>query len=140
MYFFIFLLIGFAACSTGPKAIDFGSDGCSFCKMTISDKRFGAEVVTQKGKVYKYDDISCMLKAIKQGKPNQSDVAAYYVVDSKGAGVLINAQTASYLKSDAIKSPMGSNTCAFVNEKEADDEKAQFDGTVLKWDDLVNEE
>ena len=32
------------------------------CKMTLVDKKFGAEVVTKKGKVYKFDDLNCMIK------------------------------------------------------------------------------
>ena len=46
------VLVGFlTGCSTEPLPIRYGQDNCDFCKMTISDHRFGAEIVTKKGKI-----------------------------------------------------------------------------------------
>ena len=39
------------ACSQEPKPIEYGTDACHFCRMTIVDKVHGAEIVTDKGKV-----------------------------------------------------------------------------------------
>ena len=44
-------LMSFTSCSAGPEPIRYGQDNCHHCKMTLTDKRFGAEIVTQKGKV-----------------------------------------------------------------------------------------
>ena len=49
----VVLLLIFTSCNVGPQAINYGSDGCHFCKMTIVDKVHAAEIVTKKGKVYK---------------------------------------------------------------------------------------
>src|SRR5215203_1996100 len=40
------------SCNASPEAIRIGKDNCTFCKMTISDARYGAEIVTAKGKIY----------------------------------------------------------------------------------------
>ena len=29
--------------------------------MSISDKRFACEIVTEKGRAYKFDDVTCMM-------------------------------------------------------------------------------
>ena len=55
------LFLSLAACTVAPVPINFGSDGCHFCKMTIVDKQHAAELVTSKGKAYKYDAIECMI-------------------------------------------------------------------------------
>ena len=47
----LFSLSAFLSCATGPEPIRFGKDNCHSCKMTLTDKRFGAEIVTKKGKV-----------------------------------------------------------------------------------------
>jgi len=53
----IFLLL---SCSTGSQPINYGKDNCDFCKMTIMDQKFGTEIVTKKGKIYKFDSDECM--------------------------------------------------------------------------------
>ena len=51
-------------CSPTVEPITFGDDQCTFCKMSIVDKRYGAEVLTTKGKVFKYDALECMINAL----------------------------------------------------------------------------
>ncbi|MDX1911017.1 MAG: hypothetical protein SFV22_06010, partial [Saprospiraceae bacterium] len=53
--------LNMVACSTGPEPIRYGQDNCHACKMTLTDRRFGAEIVTKKGKVYKFDDLNCLM-------------------------------------------------------------------------------
>src|SRR5215212_5688861 len=42
------------SCSVGPQPIKYGSDACEFCKMTIMQKKFANEWVTDKGKVFRF--------------------------------------------------------------------------------------
>lgn len=60
-YLPVLLLLIFTSCNVSPKAIEYGSDGCHFCKMTIVDKVHAAEFVTKKGKTYKFDATECMV-------------------------------------------------------------------------------
>ena len=55
MMLLVFSVFMFSGCSLEPKPIEYGEDQCDACKMRISDSRFGAELVTTKGKIYKYD-------------------------------------------------------------------------------------
>lgn len=55
-------VLAFMSCQqSGPKDFLLGSDQCDNCKMTITDIKYGTELITEKGKVYKFDDISLSL-------------------------------------------------------------------------------
>ncbi len=50
----MFLAFSTMGCNTEPQPIKIGEDACSFCKMSIADNRYGAEIITKKGKVFKF--------------------------------------------------------------------------------------
>jgi copper chaperone NosL len=133
------LLVVFAmtACSTGPQPIRFGQDGCDFCKMTISDKRFGAELVTQKGKVYKFDDMHCIAAFHKSGTVAEKDIARIYMIDFSQPGTLVPARESYFLKSETLHSPMGGNIAAFRSEDSLKKFNQQFPGETLKWEQAI---
>ena len=55
-------LVLLVACGhSGPETININKDDCDNCKMSISDKRFACELVTEKGRAYKFDDVTCMM-------------------------------------------------------------------------------
>ncbi|HLV52270.1 MAG TPA: hypothetical protein VKY44_10000, partial [Flavobacterium sp.] len=62
------LTLFLSSCSKEPKSIEFGVDNCDHCMMNISDVRYGAELITQKGKIYKFDDMYCMKTFLKEGE------------------------------------------------------------------------
>ncbi|HRI80568.1 MAG TPA: nitrous oxide reductase, partial [Cyclobacteriaceae bacterium] len=64
---FVVLFLFMAACSTEPEPLQYGKDTCHTCKMTLMDNKFGAEIVTDKGKIYKFDDMSCFLNYYNSG-------------------------------------------------------------------------
>ena len=67
---FIFL----ASCNTGPQPIKIGVDACAFCKMTIADEKFGGEIITGKNKIYKFDDIHCLLSFKNSPGAKQTEI------------------------------------------------------------------
>jgi len=122
-----------SSCNNGPVAIVAGRDQCSFCKMTVSDNRFGAELITKTGKVYKFDDAHCILSWMKE-HPAPGSIC--YFTNFSNAHGLIAAGQAMFLKSDALKSPMGGNVAAFSSITDLNTVMKQFNGTVLHWDEL----
>ena len=48
-------------CEVSPQPIDYGNEVCDFCKMTIVDTQHATEIVTKKGKTYKFDASECMV-------------------------------------------------------------------------------
>src|SRR5690554_1842066 len=111
----LFIALLFAACSPSPQPIEYGSDACHFCDMTIVDREHSSQLVTSKGKAYKYDAIECMVHSLQDEFQN-TEMAHYLVADFGQPGKLIDAVTASYLVSKELRSPMGANLSAFANE------------------------
>ena len=128
----VFLL---GSCSnSGPQSIALNKDACDFCKMSISDGRYMAEIITKKGRVYKFDDVSCLIKyAAEQGKDN---IAQYYIGNSEKENELIDATTAWYVTHENYKSPMGGNTAAFVSKQNAEDAAAKQQTNAINWQSL----
>jgi len=115
---FILMLNLIFACSIEPSKIEYGKDACSFCKMNIVEKAHAAQIVTKKGKPYKYDAIECMLNDLDDRKVNK--IALFLVTDYLKPTLLIDAKSATYLVSSSIKSPMGANLSAFSSKKDAE--------------------
>ena len=84
--------------------------------MTIVDPKHAAQIVTTKGKAFKYDAIECMLNHLKAW--DQAPVELYLVSDYSDSHKLIDAHVAHYLISEDISSPMGANLSAFGNLEE----------------------
>ena len=131
----IFLSIFLLSCSTDPVAIDYHTDQCADCKMMISDSRFGAELVTKKGKIFKYDAIECMIRAyISQG---ESEFAHVMVTDFNSPSTLINAKESTYLVSTSRPSPMGGNLSGYYESSSIDKTLLHSESVILDWDGLV---
>ena len=130
---FMFLLL-VTSCNVGPKPIAYGSDGCHFCRMTIVDRQHAAEIVTDKGKAFKFDSSECMMNHLKD--IDQKQVALYLVNDYNQPGELINATKATYLISERIPSPMGEFLTAFKTEQAAVDALMTYEGDLLTWEQL----
>lgn len=108
----------FYSCEIKPEPIEFGFDGCDYCSMGIVDTKFAAEIVTNTGKVYKYDSIECMIRSLKV---LDVDMEFVLVMDYEKPGTFIDARYASFLISEEIHSPMGGNLSAFKSKKAISD-------------------
>ena len=107
-----------AGCKASAVPMRYGQDECTGCKMIVSDPRFGAEIVTRKGKVLKFDDLGCMNEFIKSGNIAESDVQQKFVCDFNRPNIFIPVETAFFLMSGDLKSPMRSDCAAFATEEE----------------------
>ena len=123
------------ACSSEPRPIAYDADGCAYCRMQISDARFGAELVTTKGKVYTFDSIECLLQFHRQASI-AGDVRSVWVSDYRRPGTLISALTASYVQLGAGRSPMGRGVLAVASESDAR-LVANGAGSIKRWADLL---
>ncbi|MBK5214387.1 MAG: nitrous oxide reductase accessory protein NosL [Flavobacteriaceae bacterium] len=137
---FIFLGIITAlliSCNVSPQQIEYGTDACHYCNMTIVDRQHASQVVTTKGKAFKYDAIECMIHS-SQEELKDTKIALYLVADFNQPGQLMDATSASYLVSNQISSPMGANLSAFENEKAAQKTKEKFTGELFSWEEIQN--
>jgi copper chaperone NosL len=127
------------SCSVNPEPLQFGKDACHTCKMTLMDKKFGAEIVTKKGKIYKFDDMNCMINFHNSGHEPEENLAYRLVIDFANPEKLINAQEAFYIKSENIKSPMASQVAAFSTKEQSDRHKKEWTGILLTWGELITQ-
>lgn len=114
-----------------PEAIKLNSDNCDYCKMTISDARFAAELITTKGRVYKFDDIACLQNYKKENEKVQ--YSRTYVSDYCNPALLIEAETAKFVHGEKVNSPMGGNIAAYSNEDSAELYSDKLNGSVVTW-------
>jgi copper chaperone NosL len=122
------------ACTKRPAALEYGTDACAYCGMTISDRRYGAVFVSDKGRSYKFDAVECMVGSLAPGeKFADVTVHSFHVADYSNPGLVVNAAGASYLVSPAVPSPMGANVSAFATRGGADSVRAEKGGDVMDW-------
>ncbi|MEZ4796484.1 MAG: nitrous oxide reductase accessory protein NosL [Flavobacteriaceae bacterium] len=130
------LLLLLLGCNVSPQAIDYGNDGCHFCKMTIVDKVHGAEIVTNKGKVYKFDASECMINFLYEFE-DSSEIRLYLTNHYTEPGVLIDATKATFLISENVPSPMGAFLTAIKNKTEAEKIQSEKGGSLYSWEELL---
>jgi len=136
-YSIIALLLILYGCNVSPKAIDYGNDGCHYCKMTIVDKIHATEIVTKKGKVYKFDASECMIHFLKEFE-DTSKIELYLANNYTNPEAFIDATKATFLISENIPSPMGAFLSAFKNKADAEKEQAKKGGTLYTWSGIQN--
>lgn len=129
----------FQGCTQSPEPIRYGKDACEFCKMTIIDPKYAAEIVTDKGKVFKFDDISCLIKYMKVNKLNEEILAFVVVSDYSKPGEWIDAKTATFLSSNDLRSPMRGDVAAFSAQSFATTNRTQFsEAKMLTWKEVFD--
>lgn len=104
-------------------------DVCHYCKMVISDKRFGAEFVTEKGKVFKFDAIECLGH---YHEDNAGLKGTAYVVDSFSESNMIPLKTAQFFHDPNVRSPMGKGIFAGPSAQALESHNPQKH-SVIDW-------
>ncbi len=134
---FIILLFTLFGCKSGSEPINYGHDECEFCRMQITDNRYGSEIVTDKGKVFKFDEVGCMIEyaMVKNliGDANQK----LLVTDFATPETFIDATNAFFVQNDNFRSPMGSNVMSFDSEISRQKFVAESGGNLLNWVDVI---
>ena len=134
-YVILFMGLLVMGCSIGPEPIAYGSDGCHYCSMTIVDRQHAAEIVTKKGKAFKFDAVECMVNHLED--IDISSVKLFLANDYQDPGELIDAKKSTFLESKEIPSPMGEYLSAFSTRAEAENIEAENKGKLYSWDELL---
>ena len=136
LYFGILLMFALFSCA-GDKAvpIKLNSDNCDFCKMGIADGKCGAEIITRKGRVYKLDDISCMVHYCKEN--HDMEIKAHYIHDYNQENMLIPAESAYFISGTSVKTPMHGQVIGFSNPTEAKEFEARLNAKPIKWEQVL---
>ncbi len=123
------------ACTIEPKPIAFGEEFCHFCKMTIVDNQHAAQLVTDKGKVFNFDAIECMIHFYNENR--QTEMAFIMVNDYLNPGKFIEAKNATFIISVNIPSPMGANLSAVESPELGERLIEGKSGQLYLWEELL---
>ncbi len=136
MYVIVGLLFIIVSCNPESKPIIYGEDKCEFCRMSIVDQRFGGEIVTKKGKAYKFDAVECLVNYMDERIEDESKLKFILTNTYDHPGELINASECAYLKSENMPSPMGMFLNPFKELTEATKLQNENTGTIFNWKEL----
>jgi copper chaperone NosL len=100
-----------------PEPIKLNADNCDYCRMTISNGHFAAELVTQKGRIYKFDDYACMQNYVSENE--KAAGGRTFISDFINPGTLIETKAATFIEGENVNSPMGGNMAAFSDKDSA---------------------
>lgn len=132
--FLAFSLLLISCNQQEPVPIKLHKDACDFCKMTIADGRFAAELITDKGKVFKFDDLSCMIRFSNENK--KQVYTQKYVNDYTKNNILINAESALFIYSPNVRSPMRGDVAAFALQEDTEKHAKMWNAPIIKWNQL----
>ena len=119
----------------GPEPIAYGVDTCDECHMILTRPGFGGELRTADGAVKKFDDVTCLLRAmVKQ----HAEMPEAWVEDHGGGG-FVPLLGATLVHTAADASPMGHGVLAFADEAGARDYAAEHGGTIVALESLVRD-
>jgi copper chaperone NosL len=125
----------FMSCSGGKaEPVRLNKDQCDNCKMTISDGKFACEILTDKGKTLKFDDLGCLFN-YKKANP-ATIVKSYLVGDYTQNNQMIDAAAATYFMAEGLNSPMGGNMAAFKEKADAASNAQKFNAPLMDWKQL----
>ncbi len=102
--------------------------------MTIVDQQHAAELVSTKGKVFKFDAIECMLNFEKESTDTEFALHLVNVYDQPK--LLNDAGKSVFLISKALPSPMGAYLTAFKDQTAAKEFHASKGGQLFDWESL----
>jgi copper chaperone NosL len=122
-----------ASSEPAPPVIHYGEDICEFCGMIISDERYAAGYLTQDGEERIFDDIGGMFAAYLQ---KQEEATAFFVHDYEDT-TWIRAETAHYVFSEELPTPMRHGLAACATPARAQALAAEFSGSVLTFDEVM---
>ena len=126
-------LLLLAGCQRAPRPLVAGVDSCDFCRMTLSDTRFGGEIQSKTGKIHAFDAIEC-LSSFHLAATDRDDVRGAWVSDFE-SGRLVPVDSAVFLRGGKVNSPMGRSLVAFAPEH-ANELERRYGGQRLTWNDV----
>ena len=124
---------GNASTEPQPPHIYYGEDICEFCGMIVSEERYAAGYITQAGQEHIFDDIGDLVQA-RLKNPEAATAIFAHEYDNH---TWIKAETAYYIKSDNLPTPMLSGIAAFASAERAQDFATELNGQLFSFDELL---
>lgn len=108
--------LALAACAAPhPRDLVVGEDQCRYCRMEITDPRFGAQVILSTGRIETFDSVECAAGFVRELPAEQR--ATVWVADFT-SGAWVRADSAGFVVGAATRAPMGA-TVAYATRSAA---------------------
>lgn len=138
-FYLLLLVLLMFSCTISDRPINYGSDECEYCKMTVMDKRYGSELVTEKGKVYTFDSVECLVEYLSDNEETGIKAHFLLVTPYDNPDHLIDARSATYLVCEEMPSPMGAYLSAFSESETAKKIQSSMGGYLFSWEELIKD-
>ena len=129
----LFITIG---CKPEAKPIEYGHQACDYCRMSIVDERYAAQLVSPKGKTYSFDAMECMIHYKNEQK--SETWAMELITDYNTPRKLIPAANASIVRSKQLPSPMGMYLTAVQDKNQAQSLVDKNGGEIYTYPQLAD--
>lgn len=129
-------LVAGACKSRGPRALVPGEDACAYCRMMIDDTRFGAMVLTARGRIETFDSIECAASYVASRAASEAP-RAVWVANFEHPSQWVDAARARFLHKSSLRSPMGRELAAFAANADGEALQRQYGGRTLAWSDVL---
>jgi copper chaperone NosL len=120
-------------CGASPQRLVEG-DPCEYCRMAITDTRFGGQVILSTGRTRSFDAVECLAGYLASGA-DSARIADVLVSDFE-SGQLVDAATAVFVRDATVASPMGRSVIALAGGAPAEAILARYGGTIATWADV----
>ncbi|PJZ68138.1 accessory protein NosL [Leptospira perolatii] len=112
-----------------PVTPELGHEKCAHCVMAITDPKFHAQILTQKGRRVYFDSLECLRSYLKE---NQISLHLGWVALFDIPGKMVSVQEATYVQSEEIRSPMGGGLAAFSDLQNARSFLEKHKGKIIE--------
>lgn len=119
---------------SAPPEIRYGQERCAYCTMSIDDARFAAAWRTPGQSERHFDDIGCMVNAHRR---ESLPTGSRFWVHSYTSQDWLDANQATYVVAQTIKTPMAYGVAAFATAAEASATVPAAKAT-LAWADVLS--
>lgn len=117
----------------GPPPLAYGKASCAQCRMIVGAPGFGAQVHRGGGHWDTFDDVGCLVRALKKSPAPAADV---WVEDHAGSG-FVRASTSSFVRVAGARTPMGSGLLAFARAADAEAHAKATSAKRLTFEELL---
>ena len=126
-------VLALVACApAGPRAVHYGEEACGYCRMTITDRRFGGQAVSARGRVQAFDSIECLADYVNAAT---GDRPRAWVTDFQRPGTFIPVDSARFVRLARASSPMGAGLAAVPATAAAT--ALDVEGAPMTWAELL---
>ena len=131
------LCLALAGCGEreiAPPEVVFGEDPCARCQMILNDERYAGAILVEDADGRRhdelFDDLNCLVEF--EAELEGGKVVARWVRDAS-TRTWIHAESAFYVSSPDLHTPMASGVAAFAERGSAEAEQSRSGGDLIDF-------